>query len=224
LAITLSTVAGSRSFRITDVVTNRGAAAAEFQMLYHSNFGESLLGERARFLAPIDSIAGRDKRAASALASFDCFRGRTPGFKEQVYMMWLLADERTQTVVALVNPSGDAAVSIAFSVRELPCMTLWKQTGGTAERFVTGLEPGTSFPYHRSFERIHGRVKILAPGESHRMTLVYRVYCNAGEVAALRQRIGVLQKSASPRALRLAQFHARGKLLRNSCDKSRHIS
>ena len=45
LATAISTVPGTNTFRIHDVVTNRGAQPEEFQMLYHVNFGKPLLEE-----------------------------------------------------------------------------------------------------------------------------------------------------------------------------------
>ncbi len=210
LRTTISLSAGAAGFRIVDIVTNRGKQPAEFQLLYHSNFGAPLLAEGTRFLAPINCLAGMDAHAARRAGTFDRYRGPTPGFREEVYLVRLLADRRGRSIVALANQQGDAAVSIEFAVSALPCLTLWKQTGTCAERYVTGLEPGTSFPNHRSVERKHSRVKTLAPGESYRAALVYRVHRGAVEMARLRRRIASIQGSVLPKILSLARFNVRG--------------
>src|SRR5262249_14286371 len=64
LATGVSTVPGSNTFRIQDVVTNRGAQPEEFQMLYHANFGKPLLEEGARFLAPVEKVTPFNANAA----------------------------------------------------------------------------------------------------------------------------------------------------------------
>ena len=216
LRTTISLSTGAAGFRIADIVTNCGKRPAEFQLLYHSNFGPPLLAEGARFLAPINCLAGMDAHAARRVGTFDRYRGPTPGFREEVYLVRLLADRRGRSIVALANPQGDAAVSIEFAVSALPCLTLWKKTAAHAERYVTGLEPGTNFPNHRSVERKHGRVKTLAPGESHRATLVYRVYRGAAEIARLRRRIASIQGSALPKIVSFARFNAHEKFPRPS--------
>jgi hypothetical protein len=123
----------------------------------------------------------------------------------------LRADRRGQTVVALRNRAGDAAVSLRFSVAALPCMTLWKQTGTFAERFVTGLEPGTSFPNHRSVERRTGRVMVLASGASHRMAVTITAHQGRTAVTRLQTRIDSIQKQGRARTLQPSKFEARPK-------------
>lgn len=219
LRTTISTTRDSRSFRVTDVVTNRGPGAAEFQVMYHSNVGEPLLGAGASFLAAFDSIAGADRHSASALRDHATYGEPTAGYQECIFLMWLRANARGKTLVALVNAAGSAAVSIEFSLRELPCMTLWKQTGMHDERYVTGLEPGTSFPLPRRVERNHGRVITLAPGERRRMSLLYSIHLGEAEIHRLRRRIARLQSGRQPDFLSLPAFAVRGRALRSQSSR-----
>jgi hypothetical protein len=212
VATSISTRHNTPGFRLVEVVTNRGADLAEFQVLYHTNFGAPILGEGTRFLAAIDSVAGRDAHSTRGIATFDRFRAPTAGFQEQVYLIWLRGDACGRTLVAIENAAGNVAVSLAFSLRELPCMTLWKQTGAGRERYVAGLEPGTNYPNHRSIERECGRVMTLAPGQSHRMTIDYRVHVGAQRISLLRERIRRLQGGTPRLILPLNQFNARGRL------------
>ena len=70
-------------------------------------------------------------------------------------------------------------------------------TAAFEDGYVTGLEPGTSFPFNRSIERAAGRVPTLAPGESRSFTLRYAVHMGqAARLAA--QRIRALQATAEP--------------------------
>ena len=58
---------------------------------------------------------------------------------------------------------------------------------------MTGLEPGTGFPYNRRVERAAGRVPVLQPGESRSFTLDYRVYIG-GQIEGPTERIRAIQR------------------------------
>ncbi len=204
---TLSTHLKSGKFRITDRVTNVGHTPAEFQLLYHCNFGPPLLEKGARFHAPVRAVTGLNRRATQQISRYAEFSGPRAGFREQVFACWLRADARGRTMVALRNAAADFAISIRFSISALPCMTLWKQTGAAHEMYVTGLEPGTAFPNHRSFERAQGRVRVLAPGESWSATLAIRAHSGQSAVAALLKAIRRIQGRTQPQKLTAGKFY-----------------
>ena len=99
----------------------------------------------------------------------------------------------------LCNQAQDKGLGISFNNRELPCFTLWKNMQGEADGYVTGLEPGTSFPNLKSFERNQGRVISLPPGESYRTSLQIEVYDTAAQVSATAQKI--MQQTTVPPTL-----------------------
>ncbi len=82
---------------------------------------------------------------------------------------------------------------MAFSTKELPYFTLWKNTAAEADGYVTGLEPGTNFPYNRRLERQAGRVPKLAPGESRRMAIDFGIHSGKDAVQRLIEHIGAIQ-------------------------------
>ena len=213
LATEISTRRNSRSFRIRDAITNRSARPVELQVLYHSNIGAPLLASGARFLAAVDAVAGIDRHAAQYASTLFTYGPPSPGFKEQVFLLSLRADRSGRSIVALRSPAGDAAISIEFSIAELPFMTLWKQTGLAEEMYVTGLEPGTSFPNHRSVERRHGRVMTLSPNTCHYVTLKYTFHYGVPAVRRLQKRITAIQGNKRPKVLSLRHFYMRQKTL-----------
>jgi galactose mutarotase-like enzyme len=194
----ISTEPGSSELRITDVVTNRGAPEQEFELLYHANYGRPLLEAGATFLAPVSRVIPFNAHAAKSVKDYATYAGPTPGFIEQVYCLHPIADAQGRTLIALQNKARDRAVSMAFSVKELPWLTLWKNTAGEGEGYVTGLEPGTNFPNNRRIERQLGRVPKLAPGASHSATLEIAIHTTAAEVKAVAERIAALQGKAQP--------------------------
>ena len=58
-----------------------------------------------------------------------------------------------------------------YAKKELPYLTLWKNTGADEDGYVIGIEPGVSFPNPRKVERQAGRVPTLAGGASHTMRM-----------------------------------------------------
>ncbi len=194
----ISTEPGAGAFRISDTITNRGAEEQEFEIIYHANYGPPLLEEGSTFLAPVAKVTPFNEHAAKEVANYARYAGPTAGFVEQVYCIRPLADKDGRTLIALQNKAGDRAVSMSFSVKELPYVSLWKNTNAVDEGYVTGLEPGTNFPNNRRIERKLGRVPKLAPGASHIATIDFAVLTSAEETRQLAERIAAIQSTAKP--------------------------
>jgi hypothetical protein len=191
----ISTEIGKAEITLNDCITNLSDSPQEFQTLYHINFGPPLLGAGSQFIAPIRHVAPRDKRAAEGIDNWNQYTGpHTSGYTEQVYLMKLWDDEQGQTEALLKSPSGQFGASISYGTKELPYFTLWKNEAPLRNGYVTGLEPASSYPCPRPFERSAGRLPILKGGESHRSRVVIRVLQNAEEVEATERRIRNLQR------------------------------
>lgn len=193
LGTTLFIEPGSSSFIIEDTVTNQGADSQEFELLYHTNFGHPLLEEGATFVAPVDRLTPFNANAARGLKDFGTYAGPTLGFIEQVYCMKLFAASDGRTEVMLQNRQKDRGVSMAFSTEQLPFFTLWKNTAADQDGYVTGLEPGTNFPFNRRIERKAGRVPRLAAGESRRFAIQFALLRGADEVKQAADKITAIQ-------------------------------
>jgi hypothetical protein len=194
----ISTTPGAREFQITDTVTNRGEYEQEFELLYHTNFGRPLLEEGATFLAPVGRITPFNAHAAKSLAGYASYAAPTPGFVEQVYCIRPLADAAGRTEVLLQNKAATRGVSMAWSLKDLPYLTQWKNTPPELEGYVTGIEPGTNFPANRRVERKYGRVPKLKGGESHRATIDFTIHQSADAVKTAAARVAKLQGATKP--------------------------
>lgn len=179
----VSTVVGTNRFTIIDQIRNAGALPQEYQIIYHGNYGAPLLEEGARFVAPVKELRPIDAEASKAMDEYATYRAPAPGFKEQVYGVQMWGDERHRTMVMLRNRAGDKAMTMAYSVDELPYLNLWKNTGAAEDAYVTGLEPATGYAANRSLERAGGRVPTLSPGETRHISLDFTLLDNAGDVA-----------------------------------------
>lgn len=182
----ISTLPGSREFSVKDRLVNRSEYAKEYQMIYHSNFGRPILQAGAKFLAPVASVAPFDEYAAKDLDTFPLYLGPTKGYGEQVYCMQLYADERDRTAVALINEEASQGVCLSYDTSTLPFFTLWKNTDTETDGYVTGLEPGTGYPFNRSVEREEGRVPQLEPGGDVTFQLNFELLENAKDVESAR--------------------------------------
>jgi galactose mutarotase-like enzyme len=188
----------SNTFRISDSITNRGAQLQEFQLLYHVNYGPSLLEGGSTFLAPIANITPINEYSAQDAENYATYAEPTTGFREQVYCMQLLPDADGRTLVMLRNQARDRAASMAFSIEELPFFTLWKNTAAESDGYVTGLEPGTGFPNARQIEREQGRVPQLAPGATCSFHIDFGIHSGEVEIQNIAARITNIQGKNKP--------------------------
>jgi len=187
---------GSGALTITDTVTNLGGNPTEHELLYHVNYGEPLLEKGARMLAPFKRVAPRDPRAAEGIEAFDTYTAPEVGFVEQAYFYELVGKRGSRETMAMLrNAKGDQASLLRFTLKHFPCFTLWKNPAGKADGYVTGLEPATSYPNSRKFEREKGRVLTLAGGESRTTKLVIEALDTKKAIRAAEAEIKTLQKT-----------------------------
>jgi len=198
----ITTTPRNNSIKLVDEVENTRSVSDEMQLLYHCNYGPPFLEEGARFMAPLDKVAPRDSQAAEGIDKFDVFGPPTSGFVEQVYFCKLMGDDEGHTLVMLMNRNESQAVSLSFSINELPCFTLWKNANSLEEGYVVGLEPGTSFPNSRSFERARKRVVKLEPKEKYKAEITLSVHTGKEEVETAMERIGQLKGGLEPQVFR----------------------
>ena len=193
----IRTELGSGGMTITDTVTNLGDNPVEHQMLYHINYGSPLLEEGSRMLAPFKQVAPRDPRSAEGIETFDRYGASEPGFVEQAYLYELAGTpDKRQTLTLLRNAAGDQASLLRFSLEDFPCFTLWKNTAGTSDGYVTGMEPATNYPNNRNFERKQNRVITLAGGESRTTEIRVETLEGKQAVQAAESEIDALQQTA----------------------------
>lgn len=194
----VSTDPGSPAFRIEDTLVNHGAHDQEFQMIYHCNFGAPLLQSGSRFVGAIRRVTPFNAHAARDVERFAEYSGPTLGFVEQVYCIEPASDSTGRSLVMLQSPRADRGVAMGFSVEQLPSFTLWKNLAAAQEGYVTGLEPGTSFPFNRRIERLAGRVPKLAPGAQRKMGVDVTVLLSRDDVGRAALEIKRLQGGREP--------------------------
>jgi len=189
----ISTEPGSSGFRIEDTIASHSAFDQEFQIIYHANYGPPLLEEGARFVGAVKRVTPFNAHAAKGVQSFASYVGPTKGFIEQVYCIEPYADASDKTTIMLHNANATKAVTMTYSVAQLPFLTLWKNTNAEEEGYVTGLEPGTGYPYNRRIERKFGRVPKLKPGATRSFSIDFQILRDANAITKAKADIDKLR-------------------------------
>jgi len=103
------------------------------------------------------------------------------------------ADASDKTTIMLHNANATKAVTMTYSVAQFPFLTLWKNTNAEEEGYVTGLEPGTGYPYNRRIERKFGRVPKLKPGATRSFSIDFQILRDANAIAKAKADIDKLR-------------------------------
>jgi hypothetical protein len=196
----ISTTPGSNRVTVRDEFHNLKESRVDMQVLYHWNFGAPYLEEGSSLVVPTKAVVPRDRRAQEGMGHYDVFGAPEPGFTEQVYFFELHGESRDgRTLAVLRNHAGDKAVALRFAKSQLPAFTLWKNTSGRKEGYVTGLEPATNYPNPKPFEKAHQRVVTLPPGGRFLAETTLEV-CNTKQaVADVEQEVRKLQGQGAPK-------------------------
>lgn len=189
----LITEAGAQSFILHDTLTNKGDYPKEYQALYHSNFGPPLLQPGARFTAPVKQVSPFNQKAADELSDWQTYRPPTRDYDETVYNVVPYGDEQGNTLAVLHNSDGTEGVSLGFNLQQLPVFSLWKNTDTLGQGYVTGLEPGTSFSYNRSYQRALHLVPVIGPKEERQFDITYTLLSNKVSVDKALQQVQSIQ-------------------------------
>ncbi len=101
LTSTVRARVGEPTLSIHDEVTNLSAAAGEFELVYHVNYGVPLLSPGAKFVAPVKTLVPRDAEAMPDIPTWDTYGAEQPGIPEHVHFLELAsrADGSTQTLL-----------------------------------------------------------------------------------------------------------------------------
>lgn len=197
LVTEISTVPGSDSFQISDKLTNEGAFAQEFQLIYHGNYGSSILEEGAQIYTPAKSVTPMNSHAAKGIENWKSYQGPTPGFIEEVYLLEPLSNSEGNAIALLANADLTLGTSVQWNLSELPYLTVWKNTAAQEDGYVTGIEPATGYPFNRRIERKYGRVPMIQPGETRSFTLNFGIHQNQDSVQSIIGEIDHLQKNTA---------------------------
>jgi hypothetical protein len=193
IATELNAEPGAQHFSIHDTLNNNGDYPKEYEALYHSNFGPPLLDPGAGFSAPVQQVSPFNERAVGEVADWQKYREPTRDYDETVFNVVPYGDENGETLAVLHNAAGDLGVSLGFNIQQLPVFSLWKNTDTMGQGYVTGLEPGTSWAYNRSYQRALNRVPTIGPKEQRHFDITYTFLADKSAVDSALQQVQKIQ-------------------------------
>jgi len=178
----ISTWLGSNSLTIEDTITNLGFEAAPFQILYHCNFGFPVVSPDSELWIETEKSEPRDDEAAKGFDRHTRFESPTPGYAEQVFFHRPLSDDKGYARAALVNRAMNFGAYVRFRKAELPHLIEWKMMGQGV--YIVGLEPANCWVNGRCYDREHGALQFLEPGQSVSTALEIGVLPDAADIEA----------------------------------------
>jgi hypothetical protein len=152
-----------------------------------------LLDPGAEFSAPVQQVSPFNERAAPELSEYQTYKPPTRDYDETVFNIVPYGDEQGETLAVLYNKAGSLGIRVGFNIQELPVFSLWKNTDTMAQGYVTGLEPGTSFAYNRSYQRALNRVPIIGPKEQRHFDITYTFLPDKAAVDHALQKVQTIQ-------------------------------
>ncbi len=194
----LSMLPGTRTIELHESVENVGATRQEYQIIYHTNFGAPLLEDGARVVVAAESVAPMNDKAAAGIDDFNVYGPPTAGYVEEVFLVTPKVDASGATAAVLHDAQQSRGAMMKWKADSLPFLTLWKNTAAVEDGYVTGIEPGTGFPFNRRIERHFGRVPSLDPGESDSFDLEFVYLPDRNAVSAAVAKIGEIKGETKP--------------------------
>jgi hypothetical protein len=139
------------------------------------------------------AVSPFNERAGGEVTDWQKYREPTRDYDETVFNVVPYGDENGETLAVLHNAAGDLGVSLGFNIQQLPVFSLWKNTDTMGQGYVTGLEPGTSWAYNRSYQRALNRVPTIGPKEQRRFDITYTFLADKSAVDSALQQVQKIQ-------------------------------
>ncbi len=177
-------IPGAKTFSLHDKLTNKADYDNEYQIIYHSNFGNPILEKGSMIHAAAIQVSPFNDYAKAGLKTWQTYLGPTKDYNEMVFNLKPVGDKKGDTLAVLHNAKKTKGVAVGYNVNQLPVLTLWKNTDTKQQGYVTGIEPGTSYAYNTKYQRPLGLVPKIKAGETKAFDLTYTVLTNQEEVNA----------------------------------------
>ena len=153
---------GEAKVELEDVIENIGSQPAALMILYHMNFGWSLIAPGSSLTAPSAKCTVK----LGAGEDWDTFPAPDPNYAVSVIEHEMTPDPDGWVRLGINSPN--VHLDIAYG-QALNRFTQWQQFG-TGD-YVLGLEPGNVGVQGRATDRAAGRLPMLEPGETRTFRL-----------------------------------------------------
>ncbi len=182
----ISTVLGEKSIRIHDRIENLSVNPSPLMFVYHCNPGFPVLDQGTRYLLNSEkSTEWLEDRVVTA-EQYALAQSPQTDAHSNVYVHRVVADTDGNAQVGLINDALGLGLTWKFPVAEMPLLSQWQHFHrGT---YVTGIEPGNVSMLGRAWNRKHGYLKHIQPGEVREFHLEIGVLDGADEIGEFEER------------------------------------
>jgi len=183
----ISTVLGEKSIRIFDRIENLSVDPSPLMFVYHTNPGFPLLDGGTRLLLNTEKTTEwlEDREVGPDI--YAVAQPPQPEAYDNVFVHWPIADADGNVHVGLINDALSLGLYWKFPITEIPLVNHWQHFHrGT---YVTGIEPGNVSMLGRAWNRKHGYLPYIQPGEVRTFHMEIGVLDGAEEIAAFEQKM-----------------------------------
>ena len=183
----ISTVLGEKCLRIHDQIENLSVDPSPLMFVYHSNPGFPFLNLGTRLVINSQQTTEWLEDRTVGPEEYQMVQSPQEEAHDDVYIHRPIADEAGNVQVALVNDELKLGIYWEFPVQEMPVITQWQHFHkGT---YVTGIEPGNVSMLGRAWNRKHGYLNYIQPGEIRDFHLEIGILEGKEEINAFEHRI-----------------------------------
>ncbi|MBX3051915.1 MAG: aldose 1-epimerase family protein [Caldilineaceae bacterium] len=176
------TVLGEKRIRIHDRIENLSVDPSPLMFVYHTNPGFPLLDAGARVV--VHSEKSTEWLADEEVGPEVYGRCLPPqdDVQDLVVVHRPVADAQGNAQVGLLNDQLGLGLYWKFPVAEMPLLSQWQHFHRST--YVTGIEPGNVSMLGRAWNRKHGYLQHIQPGEVREFHLEIGVLDGQNEIAA----------------------------------------
>lgn len=160
------------AIRVHDVFMNEACTKAPFMLLYHCNLGYPLLDSGCHIDIPTSQTVLRGENTATDLP-WQMVDEPKEGIMEQVFFHQAKADPLGRVTVRMYNEKLGKGLAIIYRQDQLPRLTQWKSMA--AGDYVVGIEPCNCHVNGQTWEREHGSLMYIMPGEQKETELEFHI-------------------------------------------------
>lgn len=183
----ISAVLGEKSLQIYDRVENLSVDRSPLMFVYHCNPGFPLLDAGTRLVINSKKTTEwlQDQEVGPEI--YTVAQGPLSEVSDNVFVHRPVADAEGTARVGLINDNLRLGLYWKFPVEEIPLVNQWQHFHrGT---YVTGVEPGNASMLGRAWNRQHGYLQYIQPGEAREFHLEIGVLDGANEIAAFEAKV-----------------------------------
>lgn len=181
----ISSILGERCIRIFDRIENLNVNRSPLMFVYHCNLGFPLLDDEARMIIHSEKSTEWLEDREVGPDQYTAVTAPQKKMRDDLYVHRPLSDRRGNIHIALVNDNLGLGLYFRFNRSELPLVTQWQHFHkGT---YVTGIEVGNASMLGREWNRDHGTLEYIEPGQVREFNLEIGILDGASEIARFEQ-------------------------------------